>query len=204
MAPRRQGRQERGGLLGDPHQVDAGLARSVATSEAEELPDHLGHPLRLVHDDACPLARRRPFDLTGGDHLRPLRDHVERGAELVGHPRSQLADSGQAVGVAKLADGLEARSGLGVDAPQCFRKVLAHRVDLAPELADLVALSHRERAREVAGADPAGLVHQLAHGIAHEHRPQHAGDQSGENHQDDGGGDAGRDPGADVAPAHLE
>ena len=80
--------------------------------------------------------------------------HVEGRAQLVRDAGGELSDGGEPIGVAEL---LERRD-----------EAIAHGVDLAREVGELVVLTHGDGAREVAPADAPRLLRQNSYAGAHE------------------------------------
>ena len=95
------------------------------------------------------------------DQAGPAGDDVQRGAQLVGDAGRQPPGGRQALGVAKLVERreplLRRRAHLG----RGGLEAIEHAVELAGQLAQLVALVRNGARAQIAGRDPPRLRDQL-------------------------------------------
>ena len=160
------------GLPREPLELASAPVGGPAAGKIEELADDFGDPVDLFDDGPAAVGCLGAADLAARDHLGAPGDHVERRPQLMGDARGQRPHRAQPVGVAELLDGPDARGRLPLQPVVGLAQPLAHAVHLGRQLPDLVALSHAQRAAEIAGPDAPGEVPQPARGASDQDEPE--------------------------------
>ncbi len=145
-------------LAAELRDVLLGLLDALAPRELEQLANDLRHALRRADDDPRRLLRLVRRGLAAADHRRARLHDIEGRAELVREPGRELAHGREPVCVPEL---LERRG-----------EAVAHRVHLAREIRQLVALRELHGTDEVAATDAPSLGRQRRGGTTHEPLPQ--------------------------------
>jgi hypothetical protein len=96
----------------------------------------------------------------------------------VGDARRELPHRVQSIAVSQLFEGADARLGVLSRAALGGRELLAHQVDLAGHVAELVASLQRQRPGQIPRRDAPRFSHELKHRSAHEPRAEHHRDEA--------------------------